>query len=523
MRKILPAGLFLASACTTSLEPTPNNNNQNPPPRVAQSISHLDARSVAKDSLEGMALDVIRAMEDLDGSQLFGNLGVELSASSCAKVEPGGEPVPCEESTPDVQAEDLAEKIVAEIFDGERLTENAPTRLTYQIDDRVCPQTSSEAGAPIGPGPEPEPPPPTNTECEDYFAQHELYLRVQTYETSTLDLGLELDGQALATGQISPSALSVEIDLASLRSLLEGMGVAEGIDTLRGRVEFAAHVNGDILSAEVVVKSAVELALTDPRPWYFNLGASTEPLVAVSIDTAEDTVTTSASVEAFTASVPLAELSGGADRIACPEPIDGEPCVAPPPDPEPEGNLEISLGRSAVSAVADVTGNAITFERSGASSDALVLTHDTQRVLDVDVSEFTGELSTETEGVLLSLVPGLDVRADFNMASVADALDVPSWMVDDTIGISLTGATRPTLWIAQASDASSSPRPIDPNNPPDPDPPPEEPTRVARVVEGTLEVTSSALAAPVRAEAGQCLFEAGESGPFAGLSSGPCP
>ncbi|MBI2376467.1 MAG: hypothetical protein HYV07_20900 [Deltaproteobacteria bacterium] len=526
MKKLLWTGLVLASACTTGLDDPPTQPST---PRVARTISHLEAREVAHDSLRGMALDVFRALEDLDGSELVDNLGLEV-APGCAVAtrpsDPSEPPVPIEPCTPptaEERADDLAEQVVAELFDAERLADNDPARLSYRIDASVCP--TSDSIAPADPT-EPEPPPPEPSNCETYLSEHQLMLRVQSFTESSLELTLELDGQDLATGSISASEVGLEVDLATLRALLEGLGEVEGIDALRGRLAWDASVNGEVLASQLRALTEIEVAVRSPDAFRLLVTPSSEPLARVSVDTLAKDVVAAVAIDEISATIPLKALNSSDGGGAAPCAVDpsfpdtcGPTEPPPPPPPEPAGSLDVTIGRTIVDVGVDIEGNSFTFGRSGTLNDLVVAVFEGARVLDVDVGEMTGDAVAEEDGVLFSVMPGLSVAFEAAMSPVAEALETPEWMNSERMSLALSGATRPTVWLANGADRTSSGG--------NGDVPPPEPVadQVLKVVDGVLELTSTSLGSPVRVEAGQCLFSSSQEGrsPFGGMSSGTCP
>lgn len=352
-------------------------------------------------------------------------------------------------------------------------------------------------------------------ECLARFTAHPLRVRVVSYAAEDLDVTL-LVGEARLeplTIELHHASLAVTVDVGQAFAALDELGVLAG-DGDASKVALR-HIAGKLTARlerrgahaaraafEVSSPLAIDLdvvSTSGPMAITAGLGRSS---VSLDLDGAAHRLSFEGKLGALTASAPfqlLADLM--ADEDATPARVDGT----------------LALDLAGASGSVTLTGNAtpdaanggsITVENVGLGDHRSTLKVDGNTIAGLDLNASSGRKlavtvsrSADGESVEVGVSPELDVVAELGLRFLApiDADLATGWAANETLGIALDGASRPTVRVGEGLE----------------------------VVSGRLALESrSRPELSVEVTAGQCLV-ASESAndadhPFAGFASGAC-
>jgi hypothetical protein len=342
-----------------------------------------------------------------------------------------------------------------------------------------------------------------DTSCADYVTKHPIRLVLSTPAAGDVDVAFLYSDARYnpVTLRLYRNSLGIAIDLGASADTIRGLTDGSNLpDTLQGVVLFELVKNAELdYSFRVSVTRDIAVGVTrDGKRYEFGL-AATSPTWEVRADGNAHTLGFIENFGAMRGKVPLSAFADsvfdlGLDKPTSADPIDlllsGITANATLNDADDVVHVKgIGLGAS-TSYVKEGQNVLFSLDLNAAS----------ERRFDLDVS-----LDAD-DRALLEVSPGFDLSLGFAFSQIADRVrGIPTYALNDTIGVVLAGAARPAVKSVSGPAGSA-----------------------LSVVSGSLSLTSrTAPQNDVTVTAGQCLLDGasppGESHPLSSLEAGACP
>jgi hypothetical protein len=320
-----------------------------------------------------------------------------------------------------------------------------PDDLCDDVETTTLNSDGTVAASSAGPDPD----------CVDSATRAAVRLRVTSPSEGDVDVTVVLTDQRFEpfVFELHKQRLAVTADLDQLTSSIEAMGEdLGGLESLRGRLQLELVKNAPLdFSARFNVLDDVELVAVDNgNRLEVSVGASS-PTLEARIDGNAKTVSASYGLGPVRVSGPLAlfaDMFGGTDEsgdalVAA----NGEPVATPPPA-EPAktytGVIEAVLGGLDGTLSYDGASDAFSLSNLGLGDETTTVTHDGNPLFALDVNPDSGRhfdltLQDTTSGLEVTFSPTLDVSALFAFENIADQVDVPAALMNDTFRLFFDG------------------------------------------------------------------------------------
>lgn len=461
----------IAVACGSTDEP-----KDRAPGAAVERVSHSQAALMVTTNTETALLGLTNAGGFLAESSALAETMNEIAGSSETCTTSGA--VVCstdgvcespitECTTDEVTPEDLAEmrteledgirELVQElserIFNEENVETSDDTSVTYLLGpEDLC--AALEAGDVLSDGTVVESAGGFDPECVDDVTRAAIRLRVTSPSEGNVDVTLILTEQRFepVVFELHQERLAVTADLDQLTSSIEALGEdLEGLESLEGRVQFELVKNAPLdYSARYNVLDDVKVVVTDDagNRLQVSVGAST-PTLEGRIDGNAKTVSASYGLGPVRVSGPLAlfaDMFEGSEESS--DSLDvgstGEALVAPEPVPAPEpakvytGMIEAVLGGLDGTFTYDGVADAFSLTNLGLGDESTTLKHDGNTLLALDVNQGAGRhfdltVHDTASGLELTFSPTLDVSLALGFQHIADQVEVPEALMNDTL------------------------------------------------------------------------------------------
>jgi hypothetical protein len=464
---------FVLSSIAVACGSTDETNDRTPGAAVER-VSHSQAALMVTTNTETALLGLTNAGSFLAESSALAETMNELGGSSETCTTSGA--VVCstdgvcespitECTTDEVTPEDLAEmrteledgirelvtELTERIFSKDNVETSDDTSVTYLLGpEDLCSASESETlqsdGSVVVAEGELDP------ECVDDVTRAAIRLRVTSPSEGNVDVTVILTEQRFepVVIELHEERLAVTADLDQLASSIEALGEdLEGLESLEGRVQFELVKNAPLdYSARYNVLDDVKVVVIDDagNRLQVSVGAST-PTLEGRIDGNAKTVSASYGVGPVRVSGPLAlfaDMFEGSEETL--ETADsgatGEALVAPEPAPEPAkvytGMIEAVLGGLDGTFTYDGVADAFSLTNLGLGDQSTTLTHDGNTLLALDVNADSGRhfdltVHDTASGLELTFSPTLDVSLAFGFRHIADQIEVPEALMNDTL------------------------------------------------------------------------------------------
>jgi hypothetical protein len=489
---------FFAVACGPDedqpLEPTP--------PRT---ITSDEALTTANRNLRAHLIGGARSGRVLSESELLGSLS-DRATAPCPTEGPC-EPAPDLEL--EAQATELADRMASLILNAGNLELAEPTRVVLRLKPEVaCVDSSTQAGA-------------IADDCRDIYSTTPVRLELSSRREGDVDVRLSIGDNVAGNIGLHQDELSIEIDLGAATAAYNRLVVAGGQQqeqvpgTFQGRIRLSLVLSaGDKAELSLSILSALIVDTNvEGERYRFELGAASPAFSAI-FDASEPSLTLRTNNGGGRVLLPLAALATG--TTVCTSGPDGEQ-VCERETPEVSGELEVRIPSSR-GAVILGANDAVLFDLS--LGDALRALHDGRGIFSLDLNptrnrELHLELTPSEDVLRLQLAQPLSLIADFDLATLAETLNLPTMFGDETIRMDLDGVQAPAIEVNLGQ--SDAPRPGG-------EPAPS--ASLLKVIAGQMRMSARVANVQVTVSAGQCLNAGdateGESSPLAGLEAGVC-
>lgn len=494
---------------------------------TAQGIT-ATARTRLTETLAGVILaqDILGDTGPLDGL----DLPFDSGDRGCASTDPNG----CTEPTLEERASELAADLAETLFDEESVETAEANRVVYRLRaDAVCSGSSvtTPSDRTGGPG-EPDPgngggggaappvEPPTDTSCEDALARSPIRVEVTAPREGELEADLLVGDmrRKVADLNLRSGRSELLVDLSQARDAFDALSAivgGEALDrpnALEGAIALRVIRNSaDSYTGELAITRAIRLQIDGERAITASLAAAS-PAWSVQVDGRGAVITQTLSLGALDAAFPAELAFGCSDETSGGGAVPIGPGDMPPPPPPPtddctppSGTLRARLAGLSAGGTIDAGRGRVQLTGLGLGNGPAQLDLDGQTLVALDVNPSRGrafdlELGEHADGMAMSVAPALELRLRLTMGALASSIDVPSWALDEDLGVSFDGASRPNLVALSGSDGPG--RTTGPDEPP---PPPEPESPAARIVAGVLRL-SARHADDVTVPSGSCLY-----------------
>ena len=356
----------------------------------------------------------------------------------------------------DLDGEELARFLTEQIFTDENYEGDGYYRLPA---DLLCPPGFDDTPDPA---------------CVEEIDAAELRLRAVLAGEDGLDLSLAIGPSRIdpMTLELRPDSLAVAADLGELRAAavflagLAGEALDDVPDVLEGVIAVSFVVHGDEhASMEFAVREAV---FVEGDGVSLSLGAR-DPMLALEVDVPEETVTATFDMGPLNVQGPWDDFDPSA------------------------GAFELDLQGLSAQVTLQEGARSLQIENISLGGDTSSLSLDGERILSLDLNPDSGRALTLTllpegddELPTFGFDPELDLSVGFFLQPLADrGEDVPEFLLDDTLGLAITGS-QPTIQPVEATAEHSG---------------------GIRVVSGELSLASESAGEAVVVAEGLCLVE----------------
>ena len=510
----LPLAVVLLSACITPTDSTrePGAGGGAGAGATPIAVDSAGSTETVTQNLTTNVRDLEASLGFLETSKLLPELlrfGPEVDTEEVGQVIPGegdqGD-IDGEDAAIEVELqrplEELIEELRERVLIEDSVEDDGDERtVIYMLDpERVCPEADEDGMADGG----------VDAECVRQLTEVPVRVRVTSFAEGDVDLALLIgEGRIeVARAQIHRNMLAAELDLGALREAALLIGDDEDDaklpDVMEGvvRAELRRNDARDF-TATISIGQDIRIEDRDGDSEIAVRIGETPALVSVRLDGVAKVITAQLGLGEVEVALPWQQIvdslyagdAGGGCATAIGE--DGEPGEVEcwqeesEPAPEVEGALELFLsgltGRTSFSGdedrieITDLTlgGDTTTVKVDGDTIIALDLNKNAGRKAAIAVQEVrNGNLRIE-------VAPELDVAIAFALHHVADAFEadsIPSFMLDERLGVRLDGAATPALETVGTDEA-----------------------RQLRVADGELTLWSTAMDDDVIVPEGQCI------------------
>jgi hypothetical protein len=410
--------------------------------------------TLVKDSLKASlsSIDGITTGSSIDSAlEALGNLGSAFANSApnalklrAHKLVLRAEQAPTSGASPKVDPEkksqELVDELDAHVFNDANLESTDAKSAIYLLHGATFCDPIEKCGAGLGS-------PVVCTQVEDSECIKDIdNLQIRVRATPINKDGIDLD---LLVGpdklfplrfELRPSSIATEIDLAAAKATVEyaanTLAAPNDQPTLpkvmAGRLRGELTVNGekDVSVAFSILEAVAVEADTDNGPVAVHFGTAT-PWLSARVAGLTGAVELALAAGTIDLSLPwktLAKTSKSLDMLAVH--LDGV-----------SFGVGLASRDGALSLKGLGFGQATSYVKKGnATLFALDLNATTGRKLDLGITP-----DTAASSALLALVPGLDLQLKFNLQAIADENNVPSFLLDETYHLALTGAGSASL------------------------------------------------------------------------------
>lgn len=485
-------------------------------PLTVEEVPQTSANNV--ESMVDGAADAMAFVEDTDFMDTITDMFGGDEASDCVTWdEMTGEEMPCDdmdgEGDDGSMAEGLSDmaKDVADWLKDDVLVDGTESEDGLTVTYVISPETICDFGGDDDEHPEPidsaagmmpmEPadedsdegdqampeiePEDEGKSCEEVFTEEPVALAVTSTGEGKIDIAV-LFGQ----DQLSPinfffhsTQLGVEVDLGKTLDVLAVYAAAVGEDapelpvTLTGAVAATLTKDADkvyTIGASITQKITVNGTMDDAS-YSLSIGKS-DPLVALTMDGVNESMTAAANVGAIDVSAPASWLDGGCESeggsMAEPMPVsppdsgwddegdsgegDEDPWMEddhemyddPCEEEEPlTGTYEAHLGGASASVTMDGKTEAISLNNLGLGDTTTTVSRNGDTLIGVDLNEAHGRtldltIHSDENAMNFQLDPALVVSVALSLAGADGIFEgAPSWMHDEVMTVSLTGSS----------------------------------------------------------------------------------
>ncbi len=409
----------------------------------------------------------------------------------------------------DTAVDELITTLQEEIFIASNIEEEDQDSVTYLLGpELLCGVSEGDSSGPVDDGSSAEPMSAgapnsdgIDPECAAEVEDAEIRLRVTSPADGDLNVQLLLTDERInpISFELHQDRVGVSADLAQLQKALERMGEdLDGLRSMSGVLEGELIKNGErdvTLRLNVNQALKLEFETEDGEPMSVSLEKSA-PTMELRINGADEELSATYDYGAFTLAGPLSLFADMFEddepvAVAPVDPLTGEPVAAEPVEPEPDpvytGEVELFIGGYEASMTLDGSTDELRLTGLGLGDATSTLKHDGKRVLAIDLNpddgrHFDMSMRPDDDGTTtMTFEPSLDLSLMFAFKHLADQLEVPEYLMDDTLRLWFDGDS-PKI----ASGESG-----------------------VQVLSGAMHLSSSAVPeADIDVDAGQCLLEA---------------
>ncbi len=500
-------------------------------PISAQSAA-LTANSVIALHLD----DLAAALKTMEGSKLVERVfpRSQIATPCPPPVDPSLPPPNCDVAAPTSALDttddmDAMKKALAEqVFSEANVEAGAPgadaTHVVFRLRPQTsCPKSVDENGTES-----------IDAECAKTLTDVPVRFTVSSRTVGDVDVSLAVGAAHPAEIGLHSGAVTVDVALAEAKAALKSLADAgdesyEAPDLLEGRFRLAVTRNAaKDYSAAFSIVEAVRLAdkaETDPEHVALTLAPANDVL-SLRVKGGERTALAALNLGAVDLTAALDQFwsRNSTENCVYPEDPSLPPECTTTPAQKRTGTIRAHLAGLEVTGDMNAASDALTLTGLGLGDETSWVKFGTQTLFALDLNSALGrhfDLSmTDAEaGGSVTLTPGVTLHLSHDLRSIANQADegeIPDWMMQGTVDLSLTGAGSATLAEVKSPEAAPC---DDVGNCPEP-----APARFAKVSLGTLVLSASG-ATPVTVGSGQCLVEAPEGDhdhPIESFAAGAC-
>ncbi len=315
-------------------------------------------------------------------------------------------------------------------------------------------------------------------ECAETLTKIPLRVRLTSYNEGDLDIDI-LVGDA----QLDPidirlysNLLGIAVDLAATRAVaqlyLDTFGEAgenpELPTTFSGVVSLSLErVSADEFKLTSAVEQAIQVGMTvEGDEFDFSLGKST---ISMTANQADETIALAADIGALGVVIPYQlfinamwdegddefgeGFSDDLDDIPEPQPYDD---IMEDEVPVVAGTASLQIAGFSGSASFAADSDSLTFTGLGLGNGPTTFKHNGDTLLSIDLNQggtFDLDISVDGEDVVLEVVPEFDLSVMMALTKIAgDLNELPAFMADDTLSVTLDGNAAPALRVLDEAD-----------------------------------------------------------------------
>jgi hypothetical protein len=329
----------------------------------------------------------------------------------------------------------------------------------------------------------------SNTECIDKLTANPVRFAVTANSDDTLNVALLVgqDQHNPANAVLGENKLSVRGDLTesldSLRLFMSTTEQADLPDKLAGSVEWS-----------IEKRAAGEFVITSALLSRFELLTGQTKGKPVSVSVQPTSPTSQITINSNTNSITFSENIGTVDVTAAGSAVCGDlQCGAP----EEAGTFGLHVAGLTGQFATSAGATEVTFSDLGLGADTSYLSLNGQKLTQVDLNpssgrKFSMNFKKTDAGTLVTFEPELDLTVAMAMSNLSETMrvDMPEWLSNEVLDVTLGGAPKPSVLIpAKVCDASGNVTTKD----------------QIEVIAGKLSLDATSIAAPVEVMAGMCL------------------
>ena len=458
------------------VEPPPETPPIGDPIGDSVPIDHATATQIMKDNLTKHVDGLDEALTFLESSSPINNVVDMFSDDEDEADDPEGEGEPVEEPKDEGFEIDLSELRdgVIELFTDTLMREDSVTAapdglsLRYALNvDEICEEEAEEEESPEAKAERES----KEAECAERLTKNPVRIDVTSDGVGRLNLSLKAgnDEAEVLTLQIHGGMMSVRGYVSKIRHLVEAFVDPEDF-TLPSTMEgvFACEIR-EAGALKYVVRCAIEEAIhvvseAEQDPYGLEL-KQVDDAGGLTLDGAAKSIGGALNLEGLKVSLPWQVVvdmfydDEGYHEWTCePNPEGGEDnCydkwIEPEEPPEAKGTFAISI--SAVAGALTYTPDDDTFRLTGMSlGDAtMTMAVDEDPIVSFDMNADDGRvmdmaLASAGDDDMSIQVSKLDAKVTFAWHKVSTLFeDLPTFLLDETLGVRFEGAEQPTLQI----------------------------------------------------------------------------
>lgn len=476
-RRVLPyLALVSTSALLLACPPDEPGTPLAQPRTVTSSELLRDANTNLRTHLMGSE----QAVAAIDFEALFGQITPD--APPCLPEEPCEDPQPIDLSIDGAQ---LADMMAAEVLNAANTEASSPTSLTLRFDDAMCP-ADSESGQ-------------RDPDCVSAAQQMQPRLHLTSLSPGDVSLKLQMGAARaeFARLELFRAHLAVEIDLGAAKAGLEALAntlpdvppealAALRAATVQGRLRAEVGPGaGQIYAARLAVLSPVVIETQIEGESIALHVAAANPALELGVDPATQTMTLDLTSGGFDFTGPFNLFNGSASEpTPCTVGPNGETNCDEPVEPEPlTGSLQIVTPASTARLL--MTGSEQLHIENISTAGPALAKLDGRTLINATLGAVNGgafalDMQDSADNVLFTVSPSARFVVEMDLVTLAEQVQVPSWMLNERLEVKMDGDAAPTLAI-------------------------EHETGRMRMAQGRLTIDSRAANRQIVVNAGQCL------------------